>query len=528
VLGLVELRDVLPRGVDALGRDRPAEAEGLAARALPAQLAHEAAADLEQAAGLLRRLVAQPRDQRRHELGLERVDQVLRQHGLGHARAGDRRDRVDQDVLLLALEREGLGEAVDAELGHRVVGLAEVAVDAGGRRGHDDAAVALVAHQAPRGGGALVAAEDVDLVDEVPVGLAHLLERDVAEDAGVVDEDVDLAEGVDGGLDDGVAVLDRVVVGDRGAAGGLDLVDDLVGGRARLALAGEAAAEIVDDDLGAARREEQRVGAPQSATGAGDDRDLAIEPQFLAHRMFSRALSVVPGVGWRRRRGGRGDDRRKHAPPVGDELVGAALLAVQTRGGGGADHHVQREVERDRVAGRGGQRRAEHDAGLVDDALAHQLLDRRERGAQLGVGARGGAQLDRDLEHRAGEALPQELEHRVDAGRAGGERRRALLEIAAAALGEVGDGGDQQRGLAGEVMEQRAARDAGAALDLERGGAREAELDQAVDRGLEQRMPHLVPALSLGPRSARGLRRHRGKAYRRRNSQSRLFVLRAA
>lgn len=213
---------------------------------------------------------------------------------------------------------------------------------------------------------------------------------------------------------------------------------------------------------------------------------------------------------------------------MGNELVGAALLAVQTRGGGGADHHVQREVERDRVAGRGGQRRAEHDAGLVDDALAHQLLDRRERGAQLGVGARGGAQLDRDLEHRAGEALPQELEHRVDAGRAGGERRRALLEIAAAALGEVGDGGDQQRGLAGEVMEQRAARDAGAALDLERGGAREAELDQAVDRGLEQRMPHLVPALSLGPRSARGLRRHRGKAYRRRNSQSRLFVLRAA
>jgi hypothetical protein len=40
-------------GVDVLDRDRPAEAEGLAARALPAQLAYEAAADLEQAAGLL-------------------------------------------------------------------------------------------------------------------------------------------------------------------------------------------------------------------------------------------------------------------------------------------------------------------------------------------------------------------------------------------------------------------------------------------------------------------------------------------
>jgi uncharacterized protein YfiM (DUF2279 family) len=57
-------------------------------------------------------------------------------------------------------------------------------------------------------------------------------ERDVAQDAGVVDEDVDRPNASIGGLDDGVAVLDRVVVGDRGAAGGLDLVDDLVGGRA--------------------------------------------------------------------------------------------------------------------------------------------------------------------------------------------------------------------------------------------------------------------------------------------------------
>ena len=34
-------------------------------------------------------------------------------------------------------------------------------------------------------------AEHVDAVDEVPVLLRHLLERDVAQDAGVVDDDVD-------------------------------------------------------------------------------------------------------------------------------------------------------------------------------------------------------------------------------------------------------------------------------------------------------------------------------------------------
>ena len=61
----------------------------------------------------------------------------------------------------------------------------------------------------------------------------HVLERLVAQDAGVVDDDVDPAEGVERGLDDGLAALgrgDAVVVGDGLAAGGLDLVDDLLGG----------------------------------------------------------------------------------------------------------------------------------------------------------------------------------------------------------------------------------------------------------------------------------------------------------
>jgi hypothetical protein len=55
-------------------------------------------------------------------------------------------------------------------------------------------------------------------VDEVPVLVGHLREGDVAEDAGVVDDDVDAAEGVERGLDDLVAVLDGVVVGDGLAA----------------------------------------------------------------------------------------------------------------------------------------------------------------------------------------------------------------------------------------------------------------------------------------------------------------------
>jgi hypothetical protein len=83
----------------------------------------------------------------------------LGQDRLGQARAGDRRDRVDADVVLAALGGEREAEAGEAELGGAVVGLAEVAVDAGGRGGEEDAAVALLAHPRPRGVGDLERAE---------------------------------------------------------------------------------------------------------------------------------------------------------------------------------------------------------------------------------------------------------------------------------------------------------------------------------------------------------------------------------
>jgi len=165
-----------------------------------------------------------------HVFGLEGGHQIRRQDGFGHPRAGDRRDRVHVDAALLALDGERLGEAVEAELGHRVVRLPEVAVDAGRRRGHDDAAVAGVAQMVPGGVGDAERAEDVDAVNEVPVFLRHLLERGVAKDAGVVDDDVEALERVERALDDLGALLDRLVAGDGFSSGCLDLIHDLVRG----------------------------------------------------------------------------------------------------------------------------------------------------------------------------------------------------------------------------------------------------------------------------------------------------------
>ena len=78
----------------------------------------------------------------------------------------------------------------------------------------------------PGGSGALVRSADVHLHDQVPVLVLHVLESDIAENAGIVDEDIDAAERINGSLDDGLAVLDRIIVGDGLAAGSADLLDD--------------------------------------------------------------------------------------------------------------------------------------------------------------------------------------------------------------------------------------------------------------------------------------------------------------
>lgn len=94
----------------------------------------------------------------------------------------------------------------------------------------DDSAVLLLSEMRPCCSGTLVCTSDVDLHDQVPVGVLHVLEADVSENSGIVDQDVDSAKGRNGRVDDLVTVLDRVVVGDGLASGCLDLLDYYIRG----------------------------------------------------------------------------------------------------------------------------------------------------------------------------------------------------------------------------------------------------------------------------------------------------------
>src|SRR5690606_33828455 len=91
--------------------------------------------------------------------------------------------------------------------------------------------------------------------------------------AGIVDENVDLSEGLDRLLHDAVAHLPRTYVGLDGYGPASFGLDDLP------AIGGIVILEQIDNgDIGALPRIEGRHRAADAAVGAGYDRHLALEP----------------------------------------------------------------------------------------------------------------------------------------------------------------------------------------------------------------------------------------------------------
>ena len=76
----------------------------------------------------------------------------------------------------------------------------------------------------------LVSALDMDLNDQIPILILHVLKADVPKNTSIIDEHVNPPKLLDSSLDDLLAILDAVVVRDRLAASGCDFVDDNIGG----------------------------------------------------------------------------------------------------------------------------------------------------------------------------------------------------------------------------------------------------------------------------------------------------------
>ncbi len=127
-------------------------------------------------------------------------------HVSGHVTG---RDGVDGDAVgrVLACQRDG--EAMHAGLGRGVIGLPVLALEAVDRADLDDPAPAALAHALDHRAGDVEHRVEIGVDDLVPLLGGHAVERGVAGDAGVVDQDfhrpqrrLDLA-------DEGARVLGR-------------------------------------------------------------------------------------------------------------------------------------------------------------------------------------------------------------------------------------------------------------------------------------------------------------------------------
>jgi hypothetical protein len=119
----------------------------------------------------------------------------------------------------------------------------------------------------------------MNLDDDVPHLLGGVGEGLVPQDPGVVDDAVDLVEGIDAGLQDVLSTLEGghiVVVRNGLAAGGPDLLDHFVRHGAPAAGAVARTTEVVDDDRGARLRQRERVVTSNAAARARHDDRLSV------------------------------------------------------------------------------------------------------------------------------------------------------------------------------------------------------------------------------------------------------------
>jgi hypothetical protein len=126
----------------------------------------------------------------------------------------------------------------------------------------------------------------VHVDDRVPLLLRHVRQHAVTQDAGVVDDGVEIAERLDRSVDESLRTFPRrhaVAVGHGLATHPLDLLDDLLGGTEVATGAVDVATEIVDHDLGAVRRQAQGMLTADPAPGTGHDGNSTLAKLAHAH-----------------------------------------------------------------------------------------------------------------------------------------------------------------------------------------------------------------------------------------------------
>src|SRR5690606_175951 len=193
------------------------------------------------------------------------------------------------DAFARAFLMQCVHETDQRQFRRAVIGLAKIAIKAGGRSRHHDAAILTLTHVVPHRLGAVDASGQVDIHDELEIFQAHFVKAFIAQNTGIVDQNIDMAPFLDGVGDH---FFDRWHIGDAApcchgyAALSLDFSDHLFGNRGRTASAVTRAAKVSDDNLHAAARQFHRMFLAKPGASARDN-GYAIVKFYFAHRIFA-------------------------------------------------------------------------------------------------------------------------------------------------------------------------------------------------------------------------------------------------
>jgi hypothetical protein len=120
----------------------------------------------------------------------------------GHPGHGTRQDDIGLHALCRPFDRDDIVQSDDAGLGDAVVHDIVGPVEAADRPGQHDAAIARLAHDRESRPHDMKRAHQMDVDDRLEILVADLVQRAVADIAGIMDEDVDAAVMVERRLDD--------------------------------------------------------------------------------------------------------------------------------------------------------------------------------------------------------------------------------------------------------------------------------------------------------------------------------------
>src|SRR5205085_7676526 len=101
------------------------------------------------------------------------------------------------DILLQALRGDEAREADDTHLCRRVVRLSDIADETARRSEENERAFLLLAEVIDRGAANGIGAVQMNVDDLVPILVFHLVEHDVAQDAGRIYDGMEALEGVE-------------------------------------------------------------------------------------------------------------------------------------------------------------------------------------------------------------------------------------------------------------------------------------------------------------------------------------------